>query len=377
MNLSVSFQCPANIALVKYWGKKESGIQLPANPSLSLTLGDLFATTTLVLSNRIVNENVGLPFIFTFEGKPQPTFDLKIAHFLQAISEDCSWLSEYTLHIDSCNNFPHGTGIASSAAGFGALGLCIAKAEQLLLAGEGDANFTPNSESRSFVQSNRKLPKTATTESEEFIQRSSYLARKGSGSAARSMFSLPAVWGETIAVSGSSDLFAVPLLSPIHKDLQDWGDVVLIVDETEKAVSSSAGHALLKNHPFAAVRFQQAQANLSSIVHALKEGDVAKFIEIVESEALQLHSMMMTSIPYYILIRPNTLSIIEKIWQFREETHLPLCFTLDAGANVHLLFDRKIDKTVMNFVHNTLLCYCKKGQYLCSALGVAPHQVYV
>lgn len=377
MNLAVSFQCPANIALVKYWGKKETGIQLPANPSISLTLGDLYATTTLVLKNRIVNDIVGLSFVFTLEGKKQPTFDSKIAHFLLAIAEDCTWLSEYTLHIDSYNNFPHGTGIASSAAGFGALGLCIAKAEQLLLNGSGDANFNPLPESSDLVQSDRKSLKTAMPESEVFMQRSSYLARKGSGSAARSMFSLPAVWGETSAVGGSSDLFAVPLVSPIHKDLQDWGDVVLIVDETEKAVSSSAGHALLKNHPFAAARFQQAQSNLTSIVHALNDGDVAKFIEIVESEALQLHSMMMTSIPYYILMRPNTLSIIERIWQFREETRLPLCFTLDAGANVHLLFDRKIDETVMNFVHNTLLYYCKKGQYLCSVLGVAPHQIHV
>jgi diphosphomevalonate decarboxylase len=104
----------------------------------------------------------------------------------------------------------------------------------------------------------------------------------------------------------------------------------------------------------------------------MRNGDVQQFIAIVESEALQLHSMMMTSLPYYVLMRPNTLAIIEKIWQFRESSGLPLCFTLDAGANVHLLYDGKIDETLMNFVNNTLLSYCKNGQYLCSTTGKRP-----
>jgi len=82
--------------------------------------------------------------------------------------------------------------------------------------------------------------------------------------------------------------------------------------------------------------------------------------------------MMMTSRPYYLLMRPNTLSIIEKIWAFREKTGYPLCFTLDAGANVHLLFDGKIDEPLMNFVQDTLLPYCKNGQYLCSETGKRP-----
>jgi diphosphomevalonate decarboxylase len=106
----------------------------------------------------------------------------------------------------------------------------------------------------------------------------------------------------------------------------------------------------------------------------MKNGDVKSFIEIVESEALQLHSMMMTSIPYYVLMRPNTLAIIEEIWRFREQSGLSICFTLDAGANVHFLYDGNIEETVMNFVNNTLLQYCKNGQYLCSDTGKRPNQ---
>ena len=349
-SIRVGYQCPSNIALVKYWGKKEGGVQLPANPSISWSLGDLHATTTVEMVPRKGEQ----AFVFTLAGESKPSFEPKIASFLTKIASDCPWLVDFTLHIDSQNNFPHGTGIASSAAGFGALSLCLAHIEQLLL---GDTSLQ------------------TLVGGMNFWKRSSYLSRMGSGSACRSMFSRPAIWGETPAVAGSSNLFAVEIDAEVHPSLSYWKDVVLIVDDGEKSVSSSAGHALLTNHPYAEARFGQAQKNLDGIVLAMKNGDVKSFIEIVESEALQLHSMMMTSIPYYVLMRPNTLAIIEQIWRFREQTGLSVCFTLDAGANVHFLYDGKIEETVMNFVNNTLLPYCKNGQYLCSDTGKSPVQI--
>ncbi|GDX50223.1 diphosphomevalonate decarboxylase [Bacteroidota bacterium] len=349
-SIRVGYQCPSNIALVKYWGKKNGGVQLPANPSISWSLGDLYASTVV---QALPREN-DQAFVFTLAGESKPSFEPKIASFLTKIASDCLWLVDFTLHIDSQNNFPHGTGIASSAAGFGALSLCLAHIEQLLL---GDTSLHTE------------------VGGINFWQRSSYLSRMGSGSACRSMFSRPAVWGETPGVAGSSNLFAVEIDAEVHPSLSNWKDVVLIVDDGEKSVSSSAGHALLTNHPYAEARFGQAQKNLDGIVLAMRNGDVKSFIEIVESEALQLHSMMMTSIPYYVLMRPNTLAIIEQIWRFREQTGLSICFTLDAGANVHFLYDGNIEETVMNFVNNTLLHYCKNGQYLCSDTGKSPVQI--
>src|SRR6185437_12238620 len=85
-------------------------------------------------------------------------------------------------------------------------------------------------------------------------------------------------------------------------------------------------------------RFAQAHQNLSAIKKVLENGDLEEFIKITESEALTLHSMMMTSMPYFILMKPNTLEIINRIWKFRETTNVPVCFTLDAGANVHVLY---------------------------------------
>ncbi len=85
--------------------------------------------------------------------------------------------------------------------------------------------------------------------------------------------------------------------------------------------------------------------------------------------------MMQTSVPYYLLMRPNTLAIIESIWKFRESTDLPMCFTLDAGANVHLLFNCEKKLDIMNFVNEQLLPYCESGRYLCSSIGGAPERI--
>ena len=111
-----------------------------------------------------------------------------------------------------------------------------------------------------------------------------------------------------------------------------------MVDKREKQVSSTVGHNLMHNHPFAQERFRQANSNLSKLIDVFKTGDLKSFIEIVESEALSLHAMMMTSVPYFILMKPNTLEILNKIWGFRQQTTANICFTLDAGANVHVLY---------------------------------------
>jgi diphosphomevalonate decarboxylase len=339
--MQVKYRCPSNIALVKYWGKKEGGVQLPANASISWSLSDLFAETSM-----IATQESGPKLTFTFKGEPKSSFEPKIIAFLERISAYSEFVKTHNFTIDTVNNFPHGTGIASSAAGFGALAMCIADLEGMYENG-----------------------------SAEFFERASFFARLGSGSACRSVYGKPAVWGEHADVEKSSDLFAAPFEKEIHPSLCNWKDCVLIVDDGEKKVSSTEGHALLDNHPYAAARFTNAQKNISKITSYLQSGDVTNFIALVESEALQLHSMMMSSIPYFTLIRPNTLAILEEIWIFREETNLPLAFTLDAGANVHLLYDKQYETEISNFIDNKLLVYCKNGLYLCSNIGGTPQKL--
>ena len=92
-------------------------------------------------------------------------------------------------------------------------------------------------------------------------------------------------------------------------------------------------------------------------------------MEIVESEALTLHAMMQTSIPYFILMRPNTLEVIQRVWQYRKDTQIPLCFTLDAGANVHLLYPKTSIAEVQKFIAEELAQFCEGQHYIHDEVG--------
>lgn len=342
--MKTTYRCPSNIALVKYWGKKEGGIQLPANPSISLTLSDLFAETSVEVMGG--NSSGKASFDFLFNGQPRESFVPKLQDFFARIYNDYELLQKHHLLINSTNNFPHGTGIASSAAGFGALGCCIVDLQQEL------------------------YPKPGNRQ-----QEISRIARLGSGSACRSVYAEPAIWGHHSEIEGSSDEFAIPFAGKVATEFSQMMDAVLIVDAGEKKVSSSAGHGLLKNNPYGPARFAEADRHLTELCDALTTGSEHRFISIVESEALQLHAMMMLSNPYYILMRPNTLAVIEKVWDYREKSGVPVAFTLDAGANVHLLFAGRYQQQVLNFIQTELLEYCQNRQYFCSTTGSAPEKI--
>jgi len=85
--------------------------------------------------------------------------------------------------------------------------------------------------------------------------------------------------------------------------------------------------------------------------------------------------MMMSSRPYFILMKPNTLKVIEAIWAFREKTENPLYFTLDAGANVHLLYPKSHKDVILRFIDSDLRTFCKDGSYLCDEVGQGPRQL--
>lgn len=337
--VSGTFKCsaPSNIALVKYWGKKDK--QIPANPSISFTLKKCKTITELSFS-RIENED-NFSFDFSFEGKPKEEFRPKIQKFFERIFEYCPYLKDFHFIIDTTNTFPHSSGIASSASGMAALAVNIMNLEKLL-----NPEITDN----------------------YFYNKASFLARLGSGSACRSIKGQVVVWGNHQEIENSSDFFGVEY-SSVHQNFKNYQDTILLVDKGEKQVSSTVGHDLMHNHPYAERRFLQAHENLSQLKSILENGDVANFIKIVESEALTLHSMMMTSMPYFILMKPNTLEIINRIWKFRNETSIPVCFTLDAGANVHILYPENIKEKVLHFINSQLVVFCQNGQYICDEVG--------
>jgi len=332
------WQTPSNIALVKYWGKSDP--QIPKNASISFTLNNCH-TTTSIQFNKIPKSN-NVVFELYFEGNKKEEFKPKIAQFFDRIKEYCPYIFEYNMVIDSENSFPHSSGIASSASGLSAIARCLMSLEEKL---------------------NPSLTK-------EFVnKKTSFLARLGSGSASRSIEGPLVVWGEHPEIEGSSDLFGVKFPSEVHAVFENYQDAILLVDKGEKLVSSTVGHNLMHNHPYAEQRFVQANDNLSKIATVLQEGDIEAFINIVESEALTLHGMMLTSNPYFILMKPNTLEIINEIWKYRKETESKICFTLDAGANVHVLYPEKEQEKVNLFIEKELSKYCQNGQFIMDNIG--------
>jgi diphosphomevalonate decarboxylase len=207
------------------------------------------------------------------------------------------------------------------------------------------------------------------------FQKASYFSRLASGSASRSVFPKMALWGATSCYEGSSDEYAVSLENDIHPIFKTFCDSILIVSGETKSVSSRAGHALMEGNPYAPARYAQANENIKNLLAALKSGDLDTFVNITESEALQLHALMMCSNPSYILMKPNTLKLIDEIRKFREETKIPMCFTLDAGPNVHLLYPESESKTVEEFVDVVLSFYCADNRWIDDRVGDGPKKL--
>ncbi len=340
-----TWEAPSNIALVKYWGKY--GEQLPKNPSVSFTLSNCKTTTTLKFQKKENTEK--FDFQVFLDGERAKDFEPKIAVFFERILPYLPFLKDYSFRIETHNSFPHSSGIASSASGMSALALC-------LLSIEKDAN--------------------TNLKNDYFTQKAAFLARLGSGSATRSLQGEVVIWGEHKVIENSSNLYGIKVESSIHKNFKNYKDTVLLVDKGQKTVSSSLGHNLMIEHPYAEQRFEQAFSNTKKLLEILESGNLDKFIHLIESEALTLHAMMMTSSPYFILMQPNTLAIIHKIWQFRKEKNSKLCFTLDAGANVHLLYPAAEEAKVLDFIKNQLVAHCQKEQYICDHVGKGAKQLH-
>jgi len=334
---SIACQAPSNIALVKYWGKY--GEQLPQNASVSFTLSNCKTNTTLTFEKVKTTENFN--FEVYLDGKREASFEPKIKKFFERIEEYVPFLRDYKFKIETSNSFPHSSGIASSASGMSALAFCLVAMEQKMSSDKHDTKL-----------------------------KASFLARLGSGSASRSIEGPLVVWGKHPKIENSSNLFGTKYPLEIHSTFKEYQDTILLVDKGEKQVSSTVGHDLMHDHPYATERFKEANNNLATLVSIFEKGDLTGFIKIVESEALQLHAMMMASQPYFILMKPNTLEIINRIWEFRKKTNSNLCFTLDAGANVHVLYPKNEAGSVSEFIKNELSPFCKNGEYIKDIVGL-------
>lgn len=291
----------------------------------------------------------GLEIDFSFDGEKALNFETKIKSFLGKNPNDFPYLDHLKLSIGSSNTFPHSAGIASSASSMSALALCLVSME-----------------TRAFGAFENKA---------HFRNRASHIARLASGSASRSVYGGLVCWGETESVRDSSDLYGVPINEGIDDVFNTFQDAILIVDSGKKKVSSTLGHKMMVNHPYAEMRYYVARTHVEALGEIMQGGDVKAFGRILENEALALHGLMMNSEPSFVLLKPNTLKIIELVREIRESEDLPWYFTLDAGPNVHLMYPLSEANRAEKLIKEVLLPYTEDNQVIYDHVGKGPEKV--
>jgi diphosphomevalonate decarboxylase len=288
-NRDVTAVAHANIAFVKYWGNLDAERRLPLNDSLSMNLSAAYTTTTVRFQPGLREDHV----VLQGETRYGPTRD-RVTEHLDRVRRLAG--IEAGGVVRSENSFPMGTGIASSASGFAALTVAATAAAGLDL-------------------------------SEPEL---SALARRGSGSAARS---IPSGFVEWRAADTDAESYAYSLAGPEHWDLHD---LVAVVSREHKSVGSTDGHLAALGSPCFPARLAELRTRLPTVRRAVLARDWAAFSTAVEAEALSLHAVAMTGRPPILYWAPATIALLHEVQRWRAEG-LPVCFTLDAGPNVHLL----------------------------------------
>ncbi|MDH5507084.1 MAG: diphosphomevalonate decarboxylase [Anaerolineae bacterium] len=288
-NNSASAISHPNIAFIKYWGNKNEKIRIPKNNSISMNLDGLETRTRVTFG--IDNEADQLVLNgeeIDGEGRERVSRLLDQVRITAGISDKAK--------VESTNNFPTGSGIASSASAFAALSLAASAA----------AGLSPN------------------------IKELSKLARTGSGSACRSV---PAGFVEWFAGQTHEDSFAASIAPADHWDLVDC---IAVVSQEHKATGSTGGHAIAGTSPLQEGRVADAQRRLDLCREAILSKDFKAFAEITELDSTMMHAVMMTSTPSLYYWQAETLRIMQAVQNWRMDG-LQACFTIDAGPNVHVI----------------------------------------
>ncbi|MFZ3077938.1 MAG: diphosphomevalonate decarboxylase [Candidatus Aenigmatarchaeota archaeon] len=280
----------SNIALIKYWGKANDRLFLPTNSSLSMTLGGLNSHTTVDFSADYEEDTVNIDGK-NMDGEKRE----KVVRHLNLIRSIAN--SKLNAKVVSRNNFPSAAGMASSASGFAALTVAAC------------ASLGMNLDKKQV----------------------SILSRQGSGSSCRSIYGGYVEW---IKGKQNEDSYALQLADENYFDIRD---IIAIVEQEEKKVSSRAGMTeTIKTCPLYSSRVNAAEENLIKIKKAIKEKNFGEIGKISEFDCLLMHATMLTTLPSLIYWSPETIRIIKTVQSWREES-LEAYFTIDAGPNVHIL----------------------------------------
>lgn len=281
---------PANIAFIKYWGRKDAEKRLPYNPSISMNLSGCTTITTVEFSSDFGKDNVS-------EGFDEKRITAHVDRLRNIAGVHLK------AKITTKNSFPSSAGIASSASGFAALTVAASTALGLTL-------------------SEKEL---------------SALARLGSGSACRSIPDGFVKWdGE----------FAVSIYPPEYWDIRD---IIVIVSEKTKEISSSQGHDLATSSPFFTERLAAVPGRISRLETALKTKNFPLFGKVIEEDCLDMHRVMQTQNPPLMYWNQETKKIMESVVSWRKDG-LAVYFTIDAGPNIHLICEAKDEQKLASLL---------------------------
>lgn len=286
-----TFQASSDIALVKYWGKKDAENRLPENGSISMVLDGLNSVTTVEFVQNLEADMISI------DGS-EISQDSREAKRVIAHLDRIRALAGSTLRakVVSQNNFPRGTGLSSSSSGFAALTLAALGALEI------------------------DLP----------AKEVSILARQASGSACRVVNGGFVEWHEGDSSETS--------FSETISGAEDWDlrDIIAVVDSGQKTTSSTSGHELAQTSPFFSIRQKNINQKLTQCRKFIQDKDFSALGALAEAEALEFHSIILTSTPPLIFWKPGTVAVMHEVQQLREEG-IECYFTLNTGFNVHIL----------------------------------------
>lgn len=293
-NMKATAIATSNIALIKYWGKKDEKLRLPSNGSISVNLSNLLTTTTVEFSPELKEDVIIYNKIPISEGRTQK----RVTTHLDRIRSLAKL--NYRVKIVTETNFPDAAGLASSASGYAALTVAATSAAGLKL-------------------SQKQL---------------SILARVASGSACRSIPDGYVEWfeGETNETSYAKSIFPY--------DYWKIAITVVIVSREKKEVSSTQGQKVLSANPFFLTRLSRMKGKIVAVKKLIKKRRFTEFGQLVEKEALELHAMTLTSIPPIIYWQPDTVRVMKLVSRWRKEG-FEIYFTIDAGPNLFLISEEK------------------------------------
>ena len=288
---------PSNIAFVKYWGKQCHQTQTPANSSISMTLSKCVTYTQA----SMIDSNEHRIFHDGKELEPTHSFAKRILGYLRILQRELNTTG--SLAINTHNTFPSDSGIASSASGFSALTLAAAAA--WLQLSEFEDKRSPSGDLFSTL---------------------AHLSRLGSGSSIRSFFGGFVSWEK-------NENLAKQIFSPTHWKLFD---TIAIISKDFKPISSSQGHSHAWTSPLFKTRLAGIDEKFILVKDAIAKRDMNRLGNLIEAEALELHSIMLTSTPKVSYLDEKTKDFISWIRKIRSKG-INAYFTLDAGPNVHVI----------------------------------------